>query len=386
MTTETKVYKKAYSFDTFHSSIDVDIEQQKQRILNLVKNKNEGNTDSETQNLYNKIIHDLSSQDTQDVHFKITKYIADEASRIADNNLVRYILHRYRYDVFPITKELAKFPPSLQIEPASVCNFRCIFCYQADKNFSSKSSSHMGTMSFDLFKAVADQAKGNVEILSLASRGEPFVCKEIDKILEYCVGKFLCLKLNTNASLLNEKHCHAILAGGVNTVVFSADAAKEPLYSQLRVGGKLEKVLKNIHMFTEIKKKHYPQSKIITRVSGVKLQDDQDMESMVKVWGELVEQVCFVVYNRSNGDQNVYASPVNSIKKPCSELWRRMYVWYDGKVNPCETDYKSMLMLGRVQDHSILDIWLSELYNNFRKTHLNEQRAQLKPCCGCLVT
>ena len=35
--------------------------------------------------------------------------------------------------------------------------------------------------------------------------------QDISKMLEYCVNKFLNLKINTNASLLNEEKIHAIL-------------------------------------------------------------------------------------------------------------------------------------------------------------------------------
>ena len=113
----------------------------------------------------------------------------------------------------------------------------------------------MGQMSLDRFKEIVDAATGNIEFLSLASRGEPLLCKEIDEMLRYAAGRFLNLKINTNASLLNEKNIHAILAGGVKTVVFSADAAEEPLYSQLRVNGKLDRVLKNIENFSNIRAK-----------------------------------------------------------------------------------------------------------------------------------
>ena len=69
---------------------------------------------------------------------------------------------------------------------------------------------------------------------------------DIPEMLEYCSNKFLNLKINTNASLLDEKKTHAILAGGVKTLVFSADAADEKLYSELRVNGNLKKVLKKV--------------------------------------------------------------------------------------------------------------------------------------------
>ena len=111
----------------------------------------------------------------------------------------------------------------------------------------------MGTMSLDLFKKVIDSAHKKIEFISIASRGEPLVCKDIDKMLEYTENKFLNLKINTNASLLNEKKIHSVLSGGVKTIVFSVDAADPKLYEKLRVNGKFEKTLSNIEMFNELK-------------------------------------------------------------------------------------------------------------------------------------
>ena len=240
----------------------------------------------------------------------------------------------------------------------------------------------MGAMNLEFFKQVIDQIAGKVEFLSLASRGEPLLCKDIDAMLEYCVGKFLGLKLNTNASMLTERHCHAILAGGVNTVVFSADAAKEPLYSQLRVKGSLDKVLANIKLLQFIKNKHYPHSKIITRVSGVMFGEDQDMDSMVGLWGNFVDQVAFVAYNPW---ENVYEAPLKEVTTPCSDLWRRMFVWYDGKVNPCDTDYKSFLSVGTVKEKSVSQLWRCESYEALRQQHLKKNRSCVNPCQRCVV-
>ena len=73
--------------------------------------------------------------------------------------------------------------------------------------------------------------------------------------------------------------------------------ADEKLYSKLRVNGKLSKVLKNIELFNNIKEKKYTDNKIITRVSGVKVNQEQSIDSMTKLWGGLVDQVAFVDYN-----------------------------------------------------------------------------------------
>ena len=51
-------------------------------------------------------------------------------------------------------------------------------------------------------------------------------------------------------------------------LVISADAAEKDEYAKIRVNGNLDKIVKNLEMFKNIKEKHYKNSKIITRVSG----------------------------------------------------------------------------------------------------------------------
>ena len=104
-------------------------------------------------------------------------------------------------------------------------------------------------------------------------------------MLLYTKDKFLNLKINTNASMLTEKKIHAILQSGVKTLSFSADAADEKSYSKLRVNGNLKKILKNIELFNEIREKNYLSSKIITRVSGVKVDEQQNIDDIQKFWG-----------------------------------------------------------------------------------------------------
>ncbi len=164
-------------------------------------------------------------------------------ANVADDELGRYLFYRYRYDVFPVTHEVDRFPPCLQVEPTSICNYRCVFCYQTDPELTSPRNGQMGMMSFDVFKQVIDQAAGECEALTLASRGEPLMARDIDQMIAYAGGKFLAFKINTNAWFLDERKAHTILQADPSTLVFSADAASEPLYSQLRVNGRLDRVL-----------------------------------------------------------------------------------------------------------------------------------------------
>ena len=78
-------------------------------------------------------------------------------------------------------------------------------------------------------------------------------------------------------------------------------------------------------------------------------------------------------------------SKINSIVSPCSDLWRRMFVWWDGKINPCDVDYKSQLSTGNIVDGNLSKIWRSETYEDLRNNHLKNLRKSSSPCNKCSV-
>ncbi|MBI4596973.1 MAG: radical SAM protein [Candidatus Omnitrophica bacterium] len=314
--------------------------------------------------------------------FRLHPYIVDEIGRLSDEELPRYVHYRYRYECYPQRKILDEFPPCLQVEPTSMCNYRCAFCYQTDAAFTQARAGHMGRMPLELFTQIVDQAVGCCEAVTLASRGEPSLCRELPAMLDYARGKFLALKLNTNASRLDERLCHAILSADVRVVVFSVDAASEPAYRQLRVGGTLAPVVANIRRFREIQQRHYPKARTISRISGVRVDAASSMSEMEAFWGGVVDQVAFVTYNPW---ENTYERPLNEVATPCSDLWRRMFVWWDGTVNPCDVDYRSTLAVGKVQEHRLSELWGGASYAALRTAHLQQARRGVAPCNRCTV-
>ena len=386
MKIEKEIYNKRESFYRIKQSksfkIDDNIYVQVKKSLNdkkLISKINQNHLP-----IIQKLKKDLFSENTENkqIKFKITENILKEIELLDYNNLLKFLVHRYRYDIYPQTFEFDDYPPYLQIEPTSFCNYRCVFCYQSNQNFSQKKNGFMGHMTYETFKEIIDQAEKNIEFISLASRGEPLMCRDIEKMLAYTRNKFLNLKINTNASLLTESKIHSILQSGIKTIVFSADAADEKLYEKLRVNGSFKKIMKNIILFKEIREKQYPKAKIISRVSGVKVTDSQKFDDMENVWNELVDQVAFVEYNPW---EDVYSSKQNKIKTPCSDLWRRMFFWWDGLANPCEVDFKSLLQPGNIKDLRISSLWTGKIYKDLRQKHLSKLRGGVHPCDKCVT-
>jgi len=323
----------------------------------------------------------LDGKELKEDEYILSEHELVEFENIHDWEVFRYLIYRYKYNMYPVLKIVDEYPPCVQIEPVSMCNFRCVFCYQSDKSFSTKSSGHMGYMELDLFKKVVDELEGNVESITLASRGEPTLHKQLGEMLEYMRGKFLAVKINSNASLLTDKLIHTILSSDIQTMAFSIDAADKELYEKLRVNGKFEKTLKNVERFNEIRDKEYPNSRLTTRISGVKVNEIQDVQKMVDLWAPYADIVAFTNYTPW---ESSYENPVNDVSIPCTELWRRLFVWWDGKVNPCDYDYKSLLSKWTTSDKPISEIWNSDHYKMLRKKHLNDKRKELDPCKRCI--
>jgi len=239
----------------------------------------------------------------------------------------------------------------------------------------------MGRMDLGLFKETIDELEGNVEAITLASRGEPLLHENIGEMLEYMNGKFLAVKINSNASLLTEKLIHTILSNDIQTMVFSIDAADKELYEKLRVGGNFETTLGNVRNYNKIKSESYPNSNIITRISGVQVNEMQNMDQMIDFWKPYADLVAFTNYTPW---ESSYDNPSNEILSPCTELWRRLFIWWDGRVNPCDYDYKSYLSKWEMKNHSVTDIWNSDGFHELRDQHLNERRKELTPCKSCI--
>jgi len=356
------------------------------RILRMTNTPYYKDLDSDKKKLVDIVIesykYKMDGKTPLNKHYILSGHELVEFESIHDWELFRYIIYRYKYNKYPELKIYDDYPPCLQIEPASVCNFKCVFCYQADRSFSASDKGYMGMMDLDLFKNVIDEVEGNIESITLASRGEPTLNRSIDKMLEYCNDKFLGMKINTNASLLTDKMIHTILSNDVQTVAFSIDAADKELYEKLRVNGKFEKTLRNVERFNEIKAKDYPTSRVVTRISGVKVNEMQDVDKQVETWSQYADIVAFTNYIPW---ESSYENKLSGVEEPCTELWRRMFVWWDGIVNPCDYDYKSTLSKWNVKNKTVSEIWKSSQYNELRQKHLDNKRNEIEPCKRCIM-
>jgi radical SAM protein with 4Fe4S-binding SPASM domain len=317
-----------------------------------------------------------------EVNPHIMKYVFFNKKNV--NKIYRYINFRFLFEQVSLKKIETDYPPYLLIEPVSTCNLRCPFCFQTDKTFTKKP--FMGTMKLDLFKNIIDQANElGVGAITIASRGEPTLHKDLGEMLKYAKSKenIFEIKLNTNATKLTEGLCNQIFESEVNQVVISADHYEKKTFEELRKNSNFETVVKNVKLLFETRKKFKnPLTEI--RVSGIDFYKSTNKNIFRDFWIKISDEV--TIGDALERWDTYNNKPYPEINDPCENLWDRMYIWFDGKVNPCDADYKSYLSYGNVNEFSIKKLWNSKIIKNIRNKHTTNQRSEIDPCNKCGVT
>ena len=120
------------------------------------------------------------------------------------------------------------------------------------------------------------------------------------------------------------------------------------------------------------------------RISGIDSDKNLNREKFKNFWLKRSDHVtASFALERWNTYQN---DPHAKINDPCENLWDRLYVWFDGKVNPCDADYKSFLSYGNLNDYSIKDVWNNKIIKKLRDEHINNERNKTNPCDRCGAT
>ena len=301
---------------------------------------------------------------------------------IEDKNKLDYLIYRFKFKEYPKRKINTSFPIHVLIEPASTCNLRCPMCFQSDKSFTKKE--FMGKMDYSFYEKIIDECVINkAKAITFGSRGEPTMHPKIKQIIEYAAGKFIDIKLITNGTKMSDDLIHSIMKSNINLLQFSIDSEEKETYERLRKFAKYDEVLANVQRVQKIRKL-YKNNKMFIRVSGVKVEEQQNEKSFCNFWEQYADEVVFKKYfERWDTYNNI---PTKNLDTPCEYIWEKLYIWYDGKVNPCDADYKSYLSYGNVKSNSIKDLWNSKSRMSLIEKHLSKNRNKITPCDRCGIS
>jgi MoaA/NifB/PqqE/SkfB family radical SAM enzyme len=310
------------------------------------------------------------------------------------------------------------FPPFLEIEPTTACNFKCVCCEHTYWKEPTKN------MTFEQFKKIFDDF-GKPKWLGLTGIGSSYLNKDYHKMLQYAKSKATIIEVFDHfAHFKNDEQIRELIKIGPDFQFISIYGASTKSFEKICIGSNYELIEKNIRRFVEIKKEmktrfpilnfHY----IITSESKAEILDFLDfINSLDTEIGEVLITPMLHSFKEAKRyaigiDENYvnlikeragkYKIPITinmSAKREAEGLSEKPpinnckeyimpFIFVTGHVTPCcgqneanAREWQKKMALGNVLEKSFREIWYSQKYKEMRK--LIRQNKCPKECVLC---
>jgi MoaA/NifB/PqqE/SkfB family radical SAM enzyme len=295
------------------------------------------------------------------------------------------------------------FGKGVRLEASSMCQLKCPIC-PTSIGLVRKGIIGWSYLKFEDFKRFVD-ANPNIRNIELSNRGEMFLNPELSSIIRYAYSKKIRLTAwnGVNMNTVTRQVLEDMVRYKFRVVHISIDGATDKTYKVYRKNGDLNKVLKNIRILQQYKKKFNSKFPILRWqfiIFGHNQHELARAKAMAKRLGMTFvpklnwhESYSQVVNRRLAGEQSGYS--VFSQQEfrnrygreyylPCEELWTMPKINWDGKLLGC--CYNRYSDFGNVFESGLKPCLESERYNYAKKMLLGERPPREDiPCVNCQV-
>lgn len=240
-------------------------------------------------------------------------------------------------------------------------------------------------MSFENFKAIIDEMARWLYKARFYSWGEPFLHKDIYRMIQYATEKNIGTEISTNLNIFEESDSQKLIASGLELLIISIDGADEETYARYRVGGDFHKVIRNISAISKEKLKSGSKYPVI-EMQFLVMRHNEDqvhkMKSLSKELGVDRLKIGAVVVNMENPDDREWLPANESLSRylykdkkdkifsrrnKCEWLWRSSVINWDGTVSPCCIFEGEKSEIGSLNGKKFSDVWNNDSYVCSRK-------------------
>ncbi|MBQ8496237.1 MAG: radical SAM protein [Clostridia bacterium] len=309
----------------------------------------------------------------------------------SDEYIIKTIAY---YDKSEFKLQRLSFPRQIVMRITNLCDKKCIYCYQC----SYKNESDLEYLTMDRMSDILKEAAGNGTENLIVTGGEPFVRKDIYKIIEMASNQKLKVFVSTKRALSQEQ-LQLLFFSGISELQFSVDTNNTQILQKLTGGNTdfseyLSSIkmalklninvivkavitslnIKTIPLYVEelqqigvkhIKLNYYELNcksndfGLLPDISSMKWLDD-NMKIICKRAQAKIEydyDMAKMILDKKYRDLH---------RKRCLAFKDTIYIREDGKVSFCEMlmDYPEFIV-GDLRTHTILDIWNSNEIDSY---------------------
>ncbi len=303
-----------------------------------------------------------------------------------------WVAYREQWADRPRRRDPGPFPLHLDIDPTNRCNLKCAMCprtyYLQEGRGEWNPEGRLGDLDFGLYeKLIAEGAARGLKSVKLNFLGEPLLHPRLGDLVALAARSGLWVMINTNATLLTAEKSEELLTAGLTDIFFSFDSPYPKEYEAVRAGATYDRTLANIQGFMAAKKR-LGRDGVQTRASMVLSGEDapETMETVkadyIKLFRGLgVAEIGFGLATVMGRDYSGLG-PAGFV---CPDLFRRMFIFWDGPASPCCGDWERRLIMGDAKTASLAEIWTGAEYRRLREAHASGRYDLVPACRACSV-
>lgn len=283
--------------------------------------------------------------------------------------------------------QFSDYPIQLDFELNASCNLRCPMCPISAESPKGKGKSTW--FDFEFYKKLIDYSFENgTRAIKLNYINEPLIRNDLIKFIDYAsAAGIIDIYFSTNGILLNEKISEKLIKSGLTRLQVSIDAVTQETYDKVRPGGSLQKVIKNLDNFLNLKIK-LKRTTPLVRVNFVKTnQNEFELEEFLKFWEKKVDMIGVQEFIKPTKVVNEIKSKKTFKKKnfKCSFPFKQLVINNEKQVLPCCTFWGEELALGKIEKpEDLKKAWNSEKMQDLRKKHLEGKYFEIPQCKNCV--
>lgn len=294
-------------------------------------------------------------------------------------------------DLLPLSTPLFIF-----IDPANACNFRCTFCPTGDLDLLKSVNRPIGVMRYSLFTKIIDDMTGfdkKVRKLYLFKDGEPFLNKELGKMISYAKKKDVAKKIEvtTNGSLLTDERINEIIDSDLDLIRISIEHVNSQDYKKITQNfSDYNTIVKNIKNLYNERERRKSNLIIVAKIIGGLLNENelQKFENDFSLISDRLQIESMMGWDAPDNQQGRdFTLGIDRISPrkilACSQPFYTMVINFNGQVSACCVDWSLDTLMADASKENLVNIWNSQKISEFRMFHLNGERKNIKACSNC---
>lgn len=264
----------------------------------------------------------------------------------------------------------AQKPFLVDIELTNHCNLLCKMC--ARRLMTRK----RGYMAREIFDKVLEDCKAMKTPIRFIRWGEPFMHRDIIKYAKAVKDAGLLLHITNNGLKINEKQMRELIEMGLDSIIFSMQGATKEGYEEMRNNRHYDDLVKNIFLFARLRAgKEKPFMHISSTMTN---ETKEEIDKFRQFWSVIADSVdvgktSFIRFRNEETKEIT----------PCNEIWTKLSVDWDGKVTACCGDYDNLLVVGDINQESLLEIWNGKKLKAIRQLLDDNMYKSLTLCSKC---